>query len=205
MLQPLQNFSTQPWMLADGGALDVDACPDCWERNAHLERYDLAARALGGMHLIDFGCGVGYGAEMLAAAGCVVVAVDLSAEALGLARKRRAGCASFVAPGSNLLNAPFGGVVAFEVIEHLDDPLSFMGWAAQRARHVLLSVPVVPTVTTNPYHRTDFTQESFRQLISSQFAIRSEWFQTMPLQATPAVMIVHAENLRPDLILESPE
>lgn len=25
-----------PWILSDGGSLDVDGCPDCWERRSHM-------------------------------------------------------------------------------------------------------------------------------------------------------------------------
>ena len=199
-LGPLQNFATLPWILSDGGALDIDLCPDCWERNAHLERYELATRAFPGMHVVDFGCGVGYGSEMLSKAGCVVVSLDTSEQALVLANHRRKGC--FVRPGDPLLDAPFGAIVAFEVIEHLDDPVSFFEWAAQRSRHILVSVPVIPTVGINPHHRTDFTPESFRRLVSDQFEIQSEWPQCLPLRSDPVILIVHAINRNPENIIK---
>ena len=66
-------LETAPWMLSDGGALDVDTCPDCWERRAHIERYVWAGKVCTGMRVLDFGCGVGYGSEMLMEAGAARV------------------------------------------------------------------------------------------------------------------------------------
>src|ERR1043166_389255 len=81
-LRCIPDNPTLPWILKEGGALDLDSCPDCWERNAHLERYAFAARVCRNMRVLDFGCGVGYGSEILACAGNLVTAVDTSELAL---------------------------------------------------------------------------------------------------------------------------
>lgn len=200
---PLPNIPTLPWILAEGGALDVDLCPDCWERNAHLERYELATRVLGGMRVVDFGCGVGYGSEMLTKSGCVVVSVDSSEESLGLATQRRPEQSQFVRPGDPVLDNPFDGIVAFEVIEHLDNPGWFFEWASKRAKHIVVSVPVIPTVGVNPHHKTDFTQVSFRKMVNRYFAVESEFPQTMPFNRNPCILIIHAINRNPKNIIGS--
>ena len=38
-------------------------------RKDHVERYKLAAEIFGGLSVMDVGCGVGYGAKVLADAG----------------------------------------------------------------------------------------------------------------------------------------
>ena len=177
-------IETSPWMLADGGALDVDECPDCWERRAHIERYVYACRAFVGMDVMDFGCGVGYGAEMLAAAGNRVTAVDSSVEALQIAKLRRAHL-----PIDFLDHIPgrhkFDAVVALEVVEHLDDPAKFINriWA----RHLLVSVPVRPTVGANPHHRNDFTLDGFTALLEQHWQVTVRWIQVEPFHDAPSI------------------
>ena len=181
-----------PWMLGDGGALDVDKCPDCWERRAHIERYEFACMALLGMRVLDFGCGIGYGSEMLLASDNRVTAVDSSATALCVARLRRGHLEPrlvFSEPGRF---DPFDACTAFEVIEHLDDPLAFV--ENVDARHLIASVPVVPTVGFNRHHKTDFTVESFRSLLTTRFEIRHWWIQVLPFRHEPYVAIFHGET-----------
>ena len=180
------DIDITPYMLADGGALDVPRCPDCWERRAHIERYEYACRTLvpGGHQVLDFGCGVGYGSKMLMAAGNHVMGYDESAEA-------RAHCEDMTVwsiwpPGR------FDVYVAFEVIEHLEHPTAFID--AVNARHLIASVPVVPTVGINRHHKHDFTCDSFRALIERRFKIRWWWCQYRTFAPTPCVMIVHAEE-----------
>ena len=192
-LHSIPDNPTLPWILKEGGALDVDSCPDCWERNAHLERYAFAARACRGMRILDFGCGVGYGAELLAHAGNTVTAVDSSSEAISLARLRRGATeiVVFCEPGWDF--DPFDACTAFEVIEHLDDPGKFIHTV--KARHLICSVPVVPTLETNPHHKHDFTREQFRAMIEARYRIVTEWSQIRPFQKDPCIAVIHAERI----------
>lgn len=182
-------------MLPDGGALDVDFCPDCWERNAHLERYEFACRVFLEAKILDFGCGVGYGSEMLATRSLnVVVGVDSSETALAIARSRRGTLAEFVDLGDLRALDLFTGTVAFEVLEHLVDPEAFLDRTARFSRHLVVSTPVVPTVATNPHHRHDFTPEQFRSMIEKRFKIVTEWSQIRPFQKNPCYAVIHGAS-----------
>ena len=181
-------IETAPWMLADGGALDVDRCPDCWERRAHIERYVWAAKVCRHMRVLDFGCGVGYGSEILQLAGNLVVGVDGSAEAVKLASERR----PTVRFRDHMIQDKYDACVAFEVLEHLVNPQSFV--MALPARHLIASVPVRPTKETNSHHRHDFTIENFRALIETRFAIQSWWLQIEPYHNQPSIMVVHGQE-----------
>ena len=188
-------IDTTPWMLTDGGALDVDICPDCWERRAHIERYVFACRVCTGMRVLDFGCGVGYGSEMLWHVRNDVTGVDSSMSALKLARSRERHLhpralefAESVPDG-----AQYDACVALEVLEHMPEPEQFL--ATVPARHLIVSVPVRSTVGENPHHLHDFTLDGFRQMLERQrWEIRSHWVQVEPFHAEPSVGIWHAER-----------
>lgn len=187
----LEDLSIENWLLP-GGCIDLDRCPDCWERNAHLERYGFACAALAPLRnasVLDFGCGIGYGSEMLAAAGNIVVGCDSSVEALTIARLRRGNLATFVLP--NELPLRVHATVAFEVLEHLEDPEAFLADIQARSGHLIVSTPIVPTKANNPWHKHDFTWVEFRKMVAARFAIQCEWFQMRPWHVEPCYAVIY--------------
>lgn len=119
-----------PWNLAMG--MTVMSC--------HVARYAWAVRHVFGGTVGDLGCGCGYGSFMLSWACRRVVGVDVSAEAVGFARAHfRADNLSFetgdvCAP----LDLGCDIYVAFEVLEHLDNPTV----VRDHYRPLLWSIPV---------------------------------------------------------------
>ncbi len=194
-------LETAPWMLSDGGALDVDTCPDCWERRAHIERYVWACKVCTGMRVLDFGCGVGYGSEMLMEAGNTVTAVDASERALELAALHHPGPAylrnEYVDEYLQYCrDKPFDACVAFEVLEHLDDPQHFIDTVP--ARHLIVSVPVRED-DINPHHMHEFNLDTgdvwdIRAVLEERFRVRSWWLQVEPYHWDPSIAIFHAEE-----------
>jgi 2-polyprenyl-3-methyl-5-hydroxy-6-metoxy-1,4-benzoquinol methylase len=89
----------------------------------HVIRYALAAEVCKGRKVLDAGCGVGWGTELLWGAGAESASgVDLSPDAIENARARVPG-ADF--REGNLADLPFGDdafdlVVCFEAIEHVE-------------------------------------------------------------------------------------
>jgi len=92
---------------------------------AHAARYLRAAgRIPPGSAVVDAGCGLGYGAEMLAASRHTVIGVDVNDDVIREAAATYP-AARFVA--ADVLSLPFrdatfDAAVCFEVIEHVRDP-----------------------------------------------------------------------------------
>jgi SAM-dependent methyltransferase len=107
-----------------------------WDRNtgvhimhAHVARYAWALGHVAGKYVVDLGCGAGYGSFMLSWSASFVYGYDNSQEAVGYAQR------NFAAPNSafgywdfDLENTipPADVYIAFEVLEHLKDPLALM-------------------------------------------------------------------------------
>ena len=93
--------------------------------NEHWARYAFAEALVGSKRVLDAGCGVGYGAARLAEVAAEVVALDQARDPLTAGGKQyshprlrfvQGDCTRFPFADSSL-----DAVVAFEVIEHLDE------------------------------------------------------------------------------------
>jgi len=106
------------------GEVDIDLL------NEHVARYAFASRLAHGRRVLDCGCGAGYGAAELAATAAMVVGIDRAAEAIAFARENyRLPNLSF--EQASCTEVPHGAgsfdlVVAFEVIEHLENWRAFL-------------------------------------------------------------------------------
>lgn len=91
----------------------------------HFGRYDFAVPFARGKRVLDIACGSGYGSYLVASAGAAFVqGVDLSQEAIAVARRRfvldnlqyeRSDLLDFVS------DRPFDLIISFETIEHIGD------------------------------------------------------------------------------------
>jgi SAM-dependent methyltransferase len=159
--------------------------------NEHLARYRFAARfADESAHVLDAGCGSGYGvAEFPSAAS--VVAFDISAEAVAHARR------AYSRPGVRFLQGaceslPFADrsfdlVVAFEVIEHLERWPLMLTDASRVLRPsgvLLVSTPNKAwyaesraAAGPNPYHVREFEYGEFKTALEAVFPHVRLWTQ----------------------------
>lgn len=159
------------------GKVDVDLL------NEHVARYAFAARLAKGRRVLDAGCGSGYGAAKLAQGAREVLGIDLSEEAVEDARLRYK-TANLRFEHADCLDIPavdgsFDLVVAFEIIEHLEDWRGFL----RQVRRVLapdgqfvVSTPnrvyyaeARAELGPNPFHVHEFDYDEFRRELQAVF------------------------------------
>lgn len=155
--------------------------PDLW--NEHFARYAFAARLARNRRVLEVACGAGYGSYEIAQVARSVIGTDVSEEAVAYARERYQHPAlRFETASATSLPYPDGSfdlLVAFEVIEHLED------WRAllSEARRLLAAGGqfVVSTPNRlyyeetrrqsgpNPFHVHEFGYEEFRAELAAFF------------------------------------
>jgi SAM-dependent methyltransferase len=151
------------------GQVDVDLL------NEHMARYTFAARLARGKRVLDIGCGAGYGSAELAHSADWVAGIDVAAEAVDFASSHylapnlvfEQGSATALPHG----DAAFDLVVAFEVIEHLENWRGFLEEARRVLRpcgQLIVSTPNKLYYTesrgehgANPFHVHEFTFDEF--------------------------------------------
>jgi SAM-dependent methyltransferase len=151
--------------------------------NEHLARYAFAARLARGKRVLDAGCGAGYGSAELAKTAVSVLGVDQSNDAVQYARENyRLPNLTFVQASATALphpDATFDLVVAFEVIEHLDEWRAFLLEIRRvlvPAGQFMVSTPnkryyteTRDRVGPNPFHHHEFEFAEFRNELSAVF------------------------------------
>jgi 2-polyprenyl-3-methyl-5-hydroxy-6-metoxy-1,4-benzoquinol methylase len=133
----------------------------------HLHRYELAGELCSGLRVLDVGCGVGYGSDILARAGAASVegvdvdeaAVAAAAESFGsdTVRFTRADALERL---RSLEPGEVDVIVSFEALEHLGDATAALDAVRELAAggvKLILSVPNSRTFEEeNEFHVTDF-------------------------------------------------
>jgi len=157
--------------------------------NEHRARYLFAQRFSSGRQVLDAACGTGYGSALLGENAKAVFGVDISWEAVEYAR-RHYRSANVLFSQSDCLALPFASgqfdlVVAFEIIEHMEEPEGFLG----ELRRVLdpsgiliLSTPNRLYYTeergvTNPFHHREFAYPEFEEILQPLFPYRAILFE----------------------------
>ncbi len=143
-----------------------------------MARYDFVAPLIGG-RLLDVGCGRGYGLQLIKASEWRV-GLDVSFSFLAEAKELVGGVSLIQASGENLPFQPssFNAIMAFEVIEHLQDDLLFLRELQRLAVKnavIALSTPNRQIASGNAerplnrFHVREYTPDEFRETLSKVF------------------------------------
>jgi SAM-dependent methyltransferase len=170
--------------------------------NEHRARYLFAQRFSSGKKVLDAACGSGYGSALLAENAQAVFGVDIEREAVEYARLHyrspklhfaQSDCLALPCP-----TAHFDLIVAFEIIEHLQDPGAFLR-ELRRVLHpagiLLLSTPNRLYYTedrgeVNPFHHREFSLPEFQGLLGEHFPHAAILFQNH----VAALLVAGAEH-----------
>ncbi len=198
-------------MLNFTGERIVPGAPDCEPFFAekmyqeHLARYLLAAQAAAGAHILDVGCGVGYGSRLLAEAGAAkVVAFDLSADAIAHARE------NFAHPNIDFqvgnatafrFDRRFELITCFELIEHVPDQEAVFRCIAEALSPdgiVVMSTPRALAEKRTSFHTQEYSLGAFADAFRRHFAhhrllVENNHFASLITDATPNAL----HNVRP--------
>jgi SAM-dependent methyltransferase len=149
----------------------------------HLARYLFAAHWAPGSNVADLCCGVGYGTNLLLAAGATrALGIDVSEPAIHEARQRFPDCEFAVADLAQQFDLTDSSVrVCFEAIEHVRDPHALLRTASANLSHdgvVITSTPNrKPTGIENPHHLHEYSLSEFRALLDEHFESVQLFFQ----------------------------
>jgi 2-polyprenyl-3-methyl-5-hydroxy-6-metoxy-1,4-benzoquinol methylase len=184
----------------EGERLVPDLHHDAVSFAEHMVRYLFVSRLVKGKVVLDVASGVGYGSELMKAAGARrVTALDYSAEATRYGKGRYAGEGIEYVTG-DAQELPFRDgsmdvIASFETIEHLPNPARFLEEVRRTLRLggvLVLSTPNRGVfVEGNPYHLHEFTYDELETLLQHSFKnvrtyVQDDWISSTVL--TPEEM-----------------
>jgi SAM-dependent methyltransferase len=189
----------------------------------HYARYAFATRFAHGRHVLDCASGEGFGAAMLSRVARQVDAVDVSAEAIGHARKRYGGMPRLFFHEASALALPFPDahfdlVVSFETLEHLVEHEPLIDEFARVLKPdglLLISTPDKAIYSDkagyrNEFHPRELYRPEFEALLARHFAATEIYGQQLLFQsaisstgtgvAAPARAVLHTMDEADQLV-----
>ncbi len=157
--------------------LDIASRPDHPHAAFFIERYVWASKYIKNCKVANAACGTNYGAAILADSKNAVTGFDVDADAVAVA-VRDGLTPVVVADVATLDLNGFDALVSLETLEHLERPFEWLKQLAPSVKKLVSSVPCIPTIHFNPFHKHDFTVESFvRGLHSAGWIVKETWVQ----------------------------
>ena len=202
--------SSKPQFSGERIVPEADNCEPNFARKMyqeHVARYLLAAQLCSGKTVIDIGCGIGYGSQILAREGAKsVYAFDISKEAIDHAREyydHDAVTFDVESAHDFTVPEPVDLIVCFELIEHVEHQelvLRRMSRFLKPDGVLIISTPRALEEKRTHFHTHEFGLGEFEDLLLQNFARIEMWFEnnhfsTLIASAAPkAISSVHNIN-----------
>lgn len=145
----------------------------------HIATYEYAKSFVKGKKVLDYGCGSGYGTQMLSEAAEKVIGVDISREAIDFAQK------NYLSPNlefktiPEVLNEKFDIITSFQVIEHVPNDIQYVDHLKKLLNpggYLLISTPDKTNRLFNYiqhpwniFHLKEYTAQSLQKLLQKHF------------------------------------
>lgn len=150
----------------------------------HLARYAFASQLVEQKDVLDLGCGVGYGSQLLAMAGAKsVLGVDIAEDAIDHARKNYFhSSVTFVSKDALTLTLAdqFDVVTCFEFIEHVTEQhrvLDIIKRALRPNGTVIISTPRPLDDLRTHFHAHELNFEELQQMLTERFVDVQSYFE----------------------------
>jgi O-antigen biosynthesis protein len=187
----LRRRAGAPRLIDWTGERCVPWTPDVQVVYEHMHRYLWAATVVAGRRVLDLGSGEGFGASILAGGEKTeVVGIDIDARTVEHAQLNWGGPRTSFKVGdaldlSEFEDGSFGAVVAFEVIEHVNEQERVLAEVARVLADdgvLIISTPDCrlysdATGQVNPFHQHELTYEEFSALLEGPFPHVAFWGQ----------------------------
>lgn len=155
---PYNGTRAMPWDLATGSRILYH----------HVMRYAWALQHVWNKRVVDLGSGAGYGAYMLSWGAKEVLGVDIDPAAIEYAEERfQAHNLEYMALDITERIPQADVYVAFEVLEHLDDPAALL---ARLDDPLVWSIPID---NPNPPHKRAYSRAEIEALMAGS----AIWYQ----------------------------
>lgn len=148
----------------------------------HVRAYEEASRLAAGKDVLDVGCNMGYGVEVLQTTASRVAGIDVSSGAVKAANARLRGSADirlYDGVRCSFASDSFDLVTSFQVIEHIADYDLYLSEIIRMLRADGIAIFTTPNAHLrldpgmkpwNSFHVREFTPAEFRELLSKWFA-----------------------------------
>lgn len=179
-----------PRLIEWTGERCVPWTPDVPVAYEHFHRYMWAAELVAGRRVLDLGSGEGFGSAILGERAAAVSGIDIDALTVEHAELNwSAPTVSFQMASAVDLSvfpdASFDAVVAFEIIEHLEQQERVLEEIARVLTEdglLVMSTPdrrmySIGSARENPFHRRELTESEFRELLGGCFEYVELWGQ----------------------------
>ena len=146
----------------------------------HIATYEYAENFVENKIVLDFGCGSGYGTEMLSKNAANITGVDISKEAVDYARNNHQSDNVVFKTISDLNDEKFDVITSFQVIEHVPNDVEYIKTLKRFLNpggHLLISTPDKKhrlfnhiQKPWNIFHLKEYTPKSLESLLKKHFS-----------------------------------